>query len=163
MSPSAHVHCRHGVCKVGRAAVDDNLEDGVSIDHAARGCGHNTWCRRERWCRRWCRRCCWSGRRHWCRRGIRRARAHVHEHGLLADTDRNAAARTARDILTRVESRGRGRADAQPRFDLDGQCNGGEIGDFGGSSPEPPRRWLGAQWRGLTTGVPSCPEPQGAL
>ena len=39
---------------------------------------------------------------------------------------------------------------------------GGEIGDFGGGSLEPPRRWLGAQWLGLTEGVPSCPEPPGA-
>eukprot|EP00964_Phaeocystis_antarctica_P006186 scaffold3367_cov52-Phaeocystis_antarctica.AAC.2 len=39
---------------------------------------------------------------------------------------------------------------------------GGEIGDFGGGSLEHPRQWLGAQWRGLTLGVPSCPEPPGA-
>ena len=39
---------------------------------------------------------------------------------------------------------------------------GGEIGDFGGGSREPPRRWLGAQWLGPTLGAPSCPEPQGA-
>ena len=39
---------------------------------------------------------------------------------------------------------------------------GGGIGGFGGSSLEPPRRWLGAQWLGLTLGVPSCAEPPGA-
>ena len=39
---------------------------------------------------------------------------------------------------------------------------GGEIGDFGGGSLEHPRQWLGAQWRGLFLGVPSCPEPPGA-
>ena len=39
---------------------------------------------------------------------------------------------------------------------------GSEIGDFGGSSLEPPRRWPGAQWLGLAVGVPGCPEPPGA-
>ena len=39
---------------------------------------------------------------------------------------------------------------------------GSEIGDFGGGSLAPPRRWPGAQWLGLTLGVPSCPEPPGA-
>jgi len=39
---------------------------------------------------------------------------------------------------------------------------GGGLGDFGGSSREPPRQWLGAQWLGLILGVPSCPEPPGA-
>ena len=31
---------------------------------------------------------------------------------------------------------------------------GGEMGDFGGGSVEPPRRWVGARWPGLTLGVP---------
>ena len=30
---------------------------------------------------------------------------------------------------------------------------GSEIGDFGGSSPESPRQWLGVQWLGLILGV----------
>ena len=37
-----------------------------------------------------------------------------------------------------------------------------EVGDFGGGSLGPPRRRLGAQWLGLTLGVPSCPELPGA-
>eukprot|EP00964_Phaeocystis_antarctica_P013658 scaffold7495_cov53-Phaeocystis_antarctica.AAC.2 len=40
---------------------------------------------------------------------------------------------------------------------------GSGIGDFGGGSLEPPRRWLGSQWLGLALGVQSCPEPPGAL
>ena len=39
---------------------------------------------------------------------------------------------------------------------------GGEIGGYEGGSLEHLRRWLGAQWLGLTPGVPSCPEPPGA-
>merc|ERR1740124_1000094 len=39
---------------------------------------------------------------------------------------------------------------------------GSEISDFGGSSLEPPRRWLGAQWLGFALGVLSRPEPPGA-
>ena len=39
---------------------------------------------------------------------------------------------------------------------------GGEIGDFGGGSLEPSRRWRGAPWLGLALGVPSCPEPPAA-
>ena len=38
----------------------------------------------------------------------------------------------------------------------------GEIGDFGGSSLEHPRQWLGSQWLGFPLGVPSRPEPPGA-
>ena len=37
------------------------------------------------------------------------------------------------------------------------RVKGGGIGDFGGGSLEPPRRWLG-----LALGVPSRPEPPGA-
>ena len=46
-----------------------------------------------------------------------------------------------------------------------GRClkvRGSIIDDFGGRSLEPPRRWLGARWLGLTKRVPSCPEPPGA-
>ena len=42
------------------------------------------------------------------------------------------------------------------------KVKGGEHSDFGGSSLEPPRRCLGAQWLRLTLGVPSCPELPGA-
>ena len=42
------------------------------------------------------------------------------------------------------------------------RVRGGEIGDIGGGSLEPPRRWLGAPWLDPTLGVPSCPEPPGA-
>eukprot|EP00964_Phaeocystis_antarctica_P039522 scaffold22614_cov33-Phaeocystis_antarctica.AAC.2 len=37
-----------------------------------------------------------------------------------------------------------------------------EIRDLGGGSLEHQRRWLGAQYPGLTLGVPSCPRPPGA-
>ena len=48
-------------------------------------------------------------------------------------------------------------------LDLNGpRLKGGEIGDFGGGSLEPPRQWLGAQWAGLLLRAPSCPEPPGA-
>ena len=30
------------------------------------------------------------------------------------------------------------------------------MSDFGGGSLESPRRWVDAQWLGLTLGVPSC-------
>ena len=36
------------------------------------------------------------------------------------------------------------------------------IGDFGGSSLEPPRPWQGSKWPGPILGVPSCPGPPGA-
>ena len=38
-----------------------------------------------------------------------------------------------------------------------------DIIDFGGGSFKHPRQWLGVQWLGLALGVPSCPEPPGAL
>ena len=37
------------------------------------------------------------------------------------------------------------------------------MGGFGGGELEQPRQWWGAQWAGLFLGVPSCPEPPGAL
>ena len=41
-------------------------------------------------------------------------------------------------------------------------AKGSGIGDFGCSSLEHPRLWVGGLWLGRTLGVPGCPELQGA-
>ena len=43
---------------------------------------------------------------------------------------------------------------------LDSRTKWNRRTSFGGSSLEPPRPWLGAQWLGLTPGVSSCAEPE---
>ena len=40
---------------------------------------------------------------------------------------------------------------------------GWKIGGFDGGGREHTGQWQGAQWPDLTLGVPSCPEPPGAI
>ena len=41
-------------------------------------------------------------------------------------------------------------------------AKGSDMSDFGGSSLEQLRPWVGSRWLGPTLGVPSCTEPPGA-